>query len=174
MLYKELKEIDFLSSEREESIKRLKNEFKLDAPKLVIEQFYLDHHKNYSFLELYGTVDLQTIQWNLIKVSTEKILAIDEEATYPNYVKEVSQNILLYNELGDSVIDIRNEVVQSWKNDGTWIIPPIFLDGSKLKQQTKKLHLVEGHTRVGNLKGIFQNKIFDLAKLHKIYYGSIT
>lgn len=174
MFYRELKDIDFVSSTRGESIKRLKDEFGINAPNLVIEQFYLDHNNNDSFLELYGNIDLRTIKWALVEVSTENILAIDDAATCPDFVKDISENATLYNERGDEMIDIRNDVIQGWKNNGTWITPPIFIDGTKLKKQTKKLHLVEGHTRVGNLKGIVTNKLFELADFHKIYYGAIT
>ena len=172
MLYKELKDIGFVSYERVKSIQRLKNEFGINAPDSVIKQFYLDHHDKDSFIEFYGHIDLHTIKWTLIEVSTENILAIDDAATYPDFIKDVSIDIKYCNKISD--IDVRADVVHHWKNYATWKTPPIFLDGTKLKKPTKKLHLVEGHTRVGNLKGIFSKKLFKLADFHKIYYGIIT
>lgn len=171
MLYKELKNIDFVHYEPEKSIQRLKNEFGIDAPDSVIRQFYLDHRNNSSFIEYYGDINLYTIEWTLVDVLTEDLLAIGNAATYPDFIEEISNNAMLYNKEGDIVIDSRDDVIQWWKNHGTWKTPPIFLDGTKLKKPTKKLHLVEGHTRLGNLKGIFTEKVFKLANFHKIYYG---
>lgn len=171
MLYKELNDIDFVSYEQEKSIQRLKNEFGINAQDSVIQQFYLDHHNKSSFMELYGHINLHEIKWTLINVSTETLLKIGDAATYPDFIEEVSKYSEQYSKFGDKVIDSRDDVIQYWKNNGTWKVPPIFINGNILKYPTKKFHLVEGHTRLGNLHGISKENIFVLAEYHHIYYG---
>jgi len=171
MLYKELNKIELCMHDFAKSIKKLQNEFGINAPNSVIRQFYLDHHDKSAFIELYGELDLHNIKWRLKNISIEDLLFINEEATYPDFVKEIAQNAKFYYELGDAVIDTRIDIIQYWKNHGTWKTPPILINGTILKNPTSKFHLVEGHTRLGNLKGIYTEKVFKLANFHKIYYG---
>ncbi len=63
-------------------------------------------------------------------MSTENLIAIDNAATFPDFVEEVSIDVAKCRELSD--IDVRDDVVYYWKNHATWKIPPIFLDGTTL------------------------------------------
>lgn len=171
MLYKELNHVDFIRYEHINSIQKLKDEFHINAPASVMSQFYLDHSDKSSFLELYGDINLYTIKWKLIDIQIDELLSVVDAATYPEFVEEVANTISYNKERNNMFIDVRDDVVQYWEKYGTWKTPPIFLDGTILKTPTTKLHLVEGHTRLGNLKGIFKEGLLKLANFHKIYYG---
>jgi len=171
MFYKELNNIELIHYDTEKSIQKLKNEFGINAPDSVIKQFYLDLSNKSDFLEFYGNINLNSIKWALVDVPTKDLLDIGDAATCPDYLVEISRNAALYNELGDDAIDSRKDVAEYWKVYGTWKTPPIFLDGTKLKKPTKKLHLVEGHTRLGCLKGVYTERLIELADFHQIYYG---
>ena len=67
-------------------------------------------------------------------------------------------------------IDIREKVVNNWKIKKTWLRTPIFLD-AKLLEKSNKLHLVEGHTRFGILKGLLLKKIIGKDSIHKVWFG---
>ena len=68
-------------------------------------------------------------------------------------------------------IDTRQEVVKYWRENNTWLRKPIFINASLIKKDNK-FHLVEGHTRVGILKGAVQNGILDIESTHEIWYGN--
>ena len=172
MLFKELKNIRFVWSEPEKSIKKLKSKYNINAPDLVIKQFYFDHHDKEEFNDLYGDLNLHQIKWTTLSVETEELINIGDSATFPDFVKEVSEDASYYEIRGDSAIHVRKEVSKYWKNYGTWMTPPVFINGEILKKPSNKLHLVEGHMRLGCLTGISKYKIIKLSKKHKIFYGN--
>jgi hypothetical protein len=171
MNFCDLQCIDFTRYDVESSVKKLKNEYKIDAPDSVVEQFYIDHSDKTKFQELYGSIDLHTIEWQLIEIVTSEIINIGRSATYPDYIIDVSEDASHYEEVGDSVIDCRKYVLEHWQKFGTWITPPIFIKGNVIGRSEVGLHLVEGHTRVGCLYGLTKYKIIDVAEKHQIYLG---
>ena len=173
MLYRDIKDIGLKWHEPEESIQRLQNEFEIDAPISVIRQFYIDHSSSSEFIELYGDINLHNIKWSLIELPTKVLLDIGDAATHPQYVIEVSESAKHYNSYGDSAIHVVPNVAKHWKANGTWDTPPVFVDGTNLKVPTERFHLAEGHTRLGCLQGVWNEKIIEVAEFHKVYYGEI-
>lgn len=171
--FSDLKNINFPTFETESSIKRLQNEYKVDVPESVIEQFYIDHSDKHEFQKLYGAIDLNSIEWQLVEIPTNKILNLGSAATHPDYIFEVSEDASHYDEIGDSAIDCREDVLEHWKQHGTWMTPPIFIKGEVLGKPEIDLHLVEGHTRVGCLCGLKNYQVIDVAKVHKVYLGKL-
>lgn len=171
--FSDLKNINFQRFEAESSIKLLQNEYGIDAPKSVIEQFYIDHSDKFQFQKLYGAIDLNSIEWQLLEIPTSKMLNLGRSATHPDFILEVSEDASHYNEVGDSAIDCRKDVLEHWKQYGTWITPPIFIKGEVLGKPEIDLHLVEGHNRVGCLCGLTNYQIIEVAKVHKVYLGKL-
>jgi len=175
MQFKELSDNYFESYIDNELINRevahFREKFAIDAPDLVIEQFYIDHGRNETFQNLYGSIDLERIRWSLIEVETEHFKKIDKAASFPDFLEETSMDASHYEEQGDFVFHCTETVIDHWKNHGTWIKPPIFIDGRILSIPTTDFHLVEGHTRVGCVIGCDNFGIIPVAKKHKVYFG---
>lgn len=173
MRYSELSSLEFDPYDIDKSISIVKSAGKIHAPDSVIEQFYIDHSDNGRFINMYGSIDIERLEWKLIEVETRTLVNIGDAATYPDFVKEVTEDASRYKDQGDVAIDCRPNVSNHWKLHGTWVVPPIFLDGAMLTPPSMKYHLVEGHTRVGCLCGVAKYGTINLAKKHKIYFGSI-
>ena len=171
--FSDLKKVNFLNDETESSIKRLKNEYGIDAPESVIEQFYIDHSDKFQYQKLYGEINLYSIEWQLVEIPTCKMLNLGRSATHPDFLLETSEDASNYDEVGDSAIDCREDVLEQWKLHGTWITPPIFINGEILGKPEIDLHLVEGHTRVGCLCGLTKYHVFHVAEVHKVYLGKL-
>jgi glutaredoxin-related protein len=171
--FSDLQNLNFLELETESSINRLQSEYGIDAPKSVIEQFYIDHSNNFQFQELYGLIDLNLIEWQLVEVPIKKMLNLGRSATHPDFILEVSEDVSYYDEVGDSAIDCREDVIEHWKHYGTWTTPPIFIKGELLGKPEIELHLVEGHTRVGCLCGLTNHQVMRVAKVHEVYLGKL-
>ncbi|WP_298941281.1 hypothetical protein [uncultured Psychromonas sp.] len=173
MKFSDLQNIDFINFETEKSVKKLQDEYKIEAPKSVIEQFYVDHSDKFQFQELYGAIDLNLIEWELLEIPASKILNLGSSATHPDFILEVAEDASHYDEIGDAAIDCREDVLDHWKQFGTWVTPPIFIKGEIIGKPEIELHLVEGHTRVGCLYGLTKYKIIDVSKTHKVYLGKL-
>jgi hypothetical protein len=141
----------------------------VSAPDSVIEQFYIDHNSINRFLELYGDLSLHELKWELVEFDTTKFLKIGRKASFPDFLKEVSEDASHFEEVGEAVIDCREVVLNYWKRHGTWLSPPIFLDANVLGGKSCMPHLVEGHSRVVCLLGIQKYGIIALADKHKVY-----
>jgi hypothetical protein len=169
--FRDLEEIEFVWYQPEKSIKKLQDEYSIHAPELVIQQFYIDHRDKDEFIELYGDLDLHQLEWSLTFIPVTELIRLRDSATYPKYIEEVSEHASMYAKWGDKAIDGREEVSNYWKKNGTWMTPPIFIDGRILNKPTTSLHLVEGHTRVGCLQGLAKYKVIDIATEHQVYFG---
>lgn len=174
MKYIDLHNIALQEGQLKQNINLLKNNYSIKAPNSVIEQFYIDHNDDGVFKELYGDLDILKMNWSLIEVGTEKFLQINKAASYPNFLKETSQDASRFKEEGEYAIARIERDVAYWKKNGTWSVPPIFIDGHILKNPTTEFHLVEGHTRVGSLIGNTKQKLVRVASKHKVYFGNYT
>lgn len=133
-------------------------------PAEVVEQFLFDHGKNPDFVEQYAHLDLTAIDWRLQAVTTEQLL----EATY-------------FDEFGGRVHDVENQtsyvLKQYQKAYGddvwaqTWKRPPIFIVGALRQPPQQELHLVEGHTRLGVLRGKHDEDPTAVQAYHRTYVG---
>ena len=170
--YIELHKISFDEWYLEKNIDLLKERYSVDAPDSVIEQFYLDHNNDDMFKSLYGDLDILKLKWSLIDVETERFLQIDKAASYPDFLEETSEDASHFDERGEKAIAHINEDLEYWKTYGSWSVPPIFINGHMLSNPTTDFHLVEGHIRVGSLRGINKYKLLKITKMHKVYFGS--
>ncbi|AUI88891.1 hypothetical protein BS333_21185 (plasmid) [Vibrio azureus] len=172
MKYKDLSRVVLDPYSTEKSIELLKLHG-VSAPDSVIEQFYIEHNDNSSFLGLYGDLSLPDLKWDLVDFDTSKFLQIGSNASFPDFLEEVSEDASHFHCVGEDVIDCREVVLNHWKKHGTWLTPPIFIDANVLGGKDGIPHLVEGHSRVGCLLGIQKYRIIPLAERHKVYWGSL-
>ena len=172
MKYRELKDAEIERDNLVEAIRALSKDYSITAPDSVMEQFYIDHSASEEFINMYGHIDLSKIVWSIIEVGVDELRSIDDNATYPDYLAEVSEDASNFESMGEKVISVVPSVRAFWKNHGTWNTPPVFISGTLLNQKSSaKYHLVEGHTRVGCLIGLSKYKVINLANKHLVYYG---
>jgi len=169
--YSDLRAIEFKWYDLKGSIDTLKNEHELNAPDSVMQQFYIDHSDKDKFISLYGELELHRLKWILKSVPTNELISIGNAATHPEFMHERALDASYFSEWGYAVISRNAEIAAHWKKHGTWLIPPIFINGALLNPQSNSLHLAEGHSRLGCLMGLAKHNIIDLSPEHHIYYG---
>jgi hypothetical protein len=119
-------------------------------PEDVLEQFVIDHGLNEDFQREYADLDLYSIAWELNDLSTEQI--ITSWSKFDNYIAEVAEILRKHANDKPHPPHMTAASWKSWLESGTWRRAPIFLDSVLARRSG--LHLVEGHTRVGVLKGL--------------------
>ena len=141
-----------------------------NTPEDVLSQFFYDHGRNCDFQEQYAHLEINKLKWREIELKADEIIKCSFYEHYSDYIFEVSERLNKFKEEDFFCIDIRKEVVDNWEKEKTWLKIPIFLD-AKLLEKSNKLHLVEGHTRFGILKGLLSKKIISKDSIHKIWFG---
>jgi hypothetical protein len=152
--------------DRDELVKLFPN-----TPGDVITQLYSDHGRNEYFQVQYKNIDLQKIKWELKQVKAIELVKCSYYEEYQNWFEGRTHKLDNFNKKNWDCIDTRQEVVKYWRENNTWLRKPIFINASLIKKDNK-FHLVEGHTRVGILKGAVQNGILDIESTHEIWYGN--
>ncbi|MET0790951.1 MAG: hypothetical protein ABW061_05475 [Polyangiaceae bacterium] len=125
----------------------------LPMPEDVLEQFIVDHSLKPEFQEVYADLDLYGIVWAEGSLPTAQIVACSSK--FDDYVDEVAT--ILRDGADDRPLPhMTPESSNAWFDSGTWRRSPVFLDALL---PGCALHLVEGHTRVGVLKGLLRTNI---------------
>jgi hypothetical protein len=138
---------------------------RLDWPDAVVEQFLFDHGRNSEFLIEYGHIELQDLAWELIGVAAEDFMTVTVCAEFRDWVDSCERHFQFR-------IDQRvSEERDSWREDGTWIVPPVLVDGSLVTPRSSTLRLIEGHTRLGILRGLLAAGIADPSHTHQAWVG---
>ncbi|MFB5640585.1 hypothetical protein ACEZEZ_02285 [Kluyvera ascorbata] len=171
MLYSDLSKIfgpDPFDKE-EQGIAILRDKYGIEAPEQIFKQIYCGLCNDSGFRNLYGHLDIKSLKWDLIDLHSSEFARIGMNATYPDYMHEVSED---YN-CGDNFrIDGREKVTEHWLKFGTWDEPPMFIDRSLVSPGQTGLHLMEGHTRLGTLLGAMKYGFVELADTHQIYLAT--
>src|SRR4051812_36899432 len=94
-----------------------------DAPGPVIKQVYSQHGRLAAFQSVYGDVEISRLMWKLQALPAEAICQASHQ--FDGHVKNVSARAESALRDGWSVVDRRPEVVQSWRDRGTWLMPPV-------------------------------------------------
>ncbi|EAW0638146.1 hypothetical protein LZ55_21025 [Salmonella enterica] len=154
----------------EEGIAILREQYGIEAPEQIFKQIYCGLSNNSEFQTLYGHLNLKSLKWDLVKLKTAEFTKFGRNATYPDYMLEISED---FNACGSKFcIDAREEVANHWLKFGTWAEPPMFIERSLIIPGESGLHLMEGHTRLGTLLGAIKYKFVQLADTHELYIAS--
>ena len=130
----------------------------LPMPADVLEQFVFDHGTKEEFQRQYGHLDLNALRWVLSSIPAEDILACSVYPQYANRIETVADRTRVVPTKGWDDVSLSSEAVEHWQDHGTWMRPPIMLTG-ELTGSERSLHLVEGHTRVGALRGLHESGV---------------
>lgn len=142
----------------------------LPMPDDVLEQFIIDFGTDSDFQSRYGEIDLHQLTWAKQYTGVEQLLSVDSK--FDDYVKNVSQRdpeLIISKGYTDHESRRRAEF---WLEHKTWGRSPVFFSQSLLN--TDKLHLIEGHTRIGRLQGLYATDPNLVAAEHLIWVGNQT
>lgn len=141
-----------------------------DTPDYIIENVYSHHGRKSEFQSQYGKVIISEVSWVKTELSADEILRCGHYGGFTRWVESVQSRLRSFETSGWPCIDLRNEIVEHWKEYRTWASPPIALQRSVIGKGDG-LWLVEGHTRLGVLKGLVGRGIVDGNSRHEIWVG---
>ena len=137
---------------------------RLGWPEEVVRQMLWEHGETEHFLPDYGTLQLEQVSWTLEPVSRELLQGVPTGPSDQGAIEE-------YAKLPDYWAGKRGEdVVDSWKMRGTWLVPPLLISTALLDSPSRGWQLIEGRTRVGILRGRAQRGLF-VSDRHDTWVG---
>lgn len=142
----------------------------LPMPDDVLEQFVFDHGTKREFQEQYGDVDLHAVRWRQLALPASEILACSIYQGFRERVSRVADWTRAVPEQGWVDMCIHPKAVVHWQQHATWMRPPIMMRG-ELVGSAAPLHLVEGHTRTGALRGLVESGVLPPPSAHQVWVG---
>ena len=143
---------------------------KLPMPDDVLEQFLGDHGTNAEFQRQYGGLDLHAIRWGLSTLPAGEILDCSTSLHFTEWVETVADRTRLVPGDGWGNVSLPPGAAEHWDRPGTWMRPPVMLRGELVKSD-RPLHLVEGHTRAGALRGLVESGMLPESSVHRVWIG---
>ena len=159
------KELMNLSTDQSENINI--NELILNLPNTpmdVLEQFYRDHGRKYQFQEQYAELDIYSLNWEFVDLTFDEMSCTSIFPLFQKWVETCCMKSYRVSvEMDWKLIGHTNQTVEHWEHNHTWKRSPIFLE------LDRGLHLVEGHSRFGCLKGLVSNGMISSNKTHRAW-----
>jgi hypothetical protein len=147
-----------------DAFRRLPQIERLDWPEGVVEQWLYDHGHHSAFLDDYGNVDLDEVQWTLELVPLTELAVMPTGPSEEDFLNEVAIDHVHY-------LGVRPQPIQdTWSQSGTWLVPPVLLDRRLLTPSASGLQVVEGRMRTGILQGRFHAGL-EVADQHEAWVG---
>ena len=130
-------------------------------PEPVVRDVLFDHGEERHMLLGYGHLDLRAVSWSLEYRSAADLVCatsffndfVDEVADHPHF----------------KINQYRQTLPSPWEE--TWQVPPYFMQGSLLSPPQHGLHLIEGHTRLGILRGLVRLREVTSESLHRVFHA---
>lgn len=141
-----------------------------DTPLDVIEQVYADHGRKHDFQAQYGALDLEALMWTKVARPASALIECGHFAEFSPWMHMVEQKVADFHTKGWTCVDVRRKVVEHWQTNQTWLRPPIFFD-EHVMGNAGSLRLVEGHTRVGLLRGLVKAGLIGPSSMHVVWFG---
>lgn len=142
-----------------------------DTPNDVIEQFYSDHGRNNDFQEQYKDIEISKLNWNLVMLPAKDLICASVYSEFQQWFQTCvgkSQRIRMTRDW--SYLHNLESICSFWEKHKTWDRPPIFFKSQLLNNQNS-LHLVEGHSRLGSLKGLVLGETLLGSSIHSAWVG---
>ncbi|AVI63295.1 hypothetical protein MOY_00350 [Halomonas sp. GFAJ-1] len=143
-----------------------------ETPLKVIEQVYCHHGRKDEFQRQYGELNLSAIAWTSITLPASEIIKATIYEGFMRWFRNVESRTLEFAERGWQCIDKRKDVISHWSRYQTWSRPPVFIQGLT-PGVIGGLHLMEGHTRVGLLRGLVKDGVLSPLSRHKVFVGRV-
>ena len=139
-------------------------------PQEILRDFLADHGRKDDFQEQYAHIDLLRIKWLEQRVAAENLIECALFGRFMPRFAAVTARPDSWSEKGWGCVDPREQVINYWRKHKTWQRKPIFLNGALMFSE-KDYYLVEGHTRLGLLKGLIGSNVVSRKASHSIWFG---
>jgi hypothetical protein len=137
----------------------------LPCPLPVFAALFHDHHDNLELERILRGIDLGEVEWVQDERSGVALRQVFVDRAFQVSVDEAYRDIL-----DEDFIHERLDVVASWRENGTWIEPPILLSGRVLGSAVRD-YLLVGSTRLGCLLAFLDQGVVAETARHRVWVG---
>lgn len=137
----------------------------LDCPLDVFGQLFHEH--DVVIAGAASGIDWLRVGWSEERLSGAELRGVTVDRFFQRAVDEARSLTI---EAG--LTDDRPEVVAAWRQEHTWIVPPVLLRG----EVTGAVHrhaLLAGNTRLGNLLGLMDRQEVGESQRHRVWLGAL-
>lgn len=145
----------------------------LPMPDEVFEQFIVANGTRDEFQRQYGSLDLHAIGWKQVALTTSDLCSCSVSPLFAEHVDSVSDRTRAVYRRGWGDIGLSPSIANEWRERGTWNQSPVLVRG-ELVGSSRAYHLVEGHTRIGTLRGLMHGGMLRMASTHQVWLGEAT
>lgn len=142
-----------------------------NTPLEVVKQVYQDHGRNGEHQKEYGELDIGSLAWEKKRITAADIQPCFMLSRFSEWPYRVSQRLDQFEKMGWRCIDVRENVWRHWEEHQTWVMEPVFVHRGLVGTE-EGMHLVEGHTRVGVLRGLLSRSLISASSFHGVWYGA--
>jgi len=137
----------------------------LECPLEVFTQLFHEDAGNAEFAVIVRAVDWGRVRWELQEFSGIAFRQVRVDRGFQYAVDEARERTAQF-----GIRDDREEVVNHWRDQGSWFTPPVMVAGEVLASNVEYEMLV-GYTRLGNLLGLLDREEVPQAQKHLIWVG---
>jgi hypothetical protein len=112
-----------------------------------------------------GAVDWGRVSWELQEMSGIALRHVRVDRGFQHALDEARDYAVGY-----GIVDERDEVVAHWKEQKSWIVPPVIVSGDLLGGGAG-FELLVGYTRLGNLLGMLDREEVKETQKHLVWIG---
>lgn len=142
----------------------------LSMPDDVLAQFVFDHGTKDHFQHQYGHLDLNAVRWKEFTLPASEILLCSVYPRFASWVECVADRTRVVPTKGWDGLCLPPTAADHWQQHGTWMRSPVMIRG-RLIDLDRPLHLVEGHTRIGALRGLVEASVLPATSMHQVWIG---
>ena len=137
----------------------------LDCPLDVFEQLF--HERGVIIPSAAASIDWLRVRWSEERLSGAELRGVTVDRFFQRAVDEARAVTV---EAG--LYDDRPEVIAAWRQEHTWIVPPVLLRG-EVTGATHRYALLAGNTRLGNLLGLMDRQEVGESQRHRVWLGAL-
>ena len=137
----------------------------VDIPLDVFEQLFHEPDSDRRLGYLLREIDWSDIVWRESHLSGAALVEVQIPREYEHAVEEARANVLV-----EGLQDDRPDVVQHWRDHGSWFRSPVLVTGDVIGPAVA-YELLVGFTRLGNLLGLMDRDEVPVGKLHRVWIG---
>jgi len=137
----------------------------LPCPLPVFAALFHDRHDDQDLERLLRGIEFSEVEWVQQERSGAALRLVYVDRAFQPAVDEAYRDIL-----DEEFIHERPDVVASWRENGTWIEPPILLSGEVLDRPVRDC-VVVGSTRLGCLLAFLDQGIVAETARHRVWVG---
>jgi hypothetical protein len=139
----------------------------LECPLEVFAQLFHEDANNADFAAIVRGVEWGRVRWELEEFLGVALRQVRVDRGYQYALDEARDRAAMV-----GIVDDRVEVVEHWRDAGSWFAPPVMVAGDVLGSSVG-YELLVGFTRLGNLLGMLDREEVPEVTRHLVWVGRL-